>query len=249
MEISQTAIGLLYLYGTLLGAGAGLFYDFLRITRIFLGVHYSRSAIQQLQKIRLPILAPYHEHEENAALGVVIFLEDFFFCILSGIALTILFYECNDGKIRLPVFATFALGFFLYRATLGRLVMLLSEYAAFFLESAVRYLFYFLFYPFRTLGKLLYRLGKRLILKIQSDLWHHSRIRFYKSELRDLKQGKGLFPPSPKQKRGKTNEKRKKDPIQSFHGAQNFLSDPCSAFCRRVRNKRHEVQSASGRRT
>ena len=249
MEISQTAIGLLYLYGALLGAGAGLFYDFLRITRIFFGVHYSRSASEQLKKIKLPILPPYREHEENAALGVVVFLEDFFFCILCGVALAILFYECNDGKIRLPIIGVFAAGFFLYRTTLGRIVMLLSEFAAFLLESAARYLIYFLSYPFRALGKILYRLGKQLTMKTQSYLRHCLRVRFYRCELRKIEQGKGLFPGTPKQKRGKTDENRKKSPVQSFYGAQDFLGDSRPAFDRRIRNKRHEIQPASGRRT
>ena len=248
MEISQTAIGLLYLYGTLLGASLGLFYDLLRVTRIFLGVHYSRSVSGRLQTIKLPLLPPYREHEESQALGVVVLIEDLLFSILCGISLILLFYECNDGMIRFPVFFAFFAGFFLYRMTLGRLVMLVSEFAAFLIESAVRYVWYFLSYPFRMAGKFLCHLGKQFARKMRSDLLHRLRVRYDRSELRKLEQGYGMFPGPLKQKRGKTNENRKKDPVQPFHGVKDLSRDPRPAFDRRIRNKRHEVQPASGRR-
>ena len=253
MGISQTAIGLLYLYGALLGVGAGLFYDLLRVTRIFLGAHYSRSLSEKLRKIELPLLSPYREHEESPALGAVIFLEDLFFCVLSGVALSILYYEQNDGKIRPLVIAACALGFFLYRLTLGRLFLWFSEAAAFALDCIVRYLWYFLSYPFRAAWKLLRRIGTKLILKIQSHFRQFCRVRFSKKELQKAEAGRGLFPdldlPVVKKKRGKEDGIRKKATVQSVSFGQDLSGSPRCAVGRRFRNKRHEVQPLAGRRT
>ena len=59
MNLSQLAIALLYLYACLLGAGLGLLYDACRITRIFLGEHYSQRAVARLHALQLPLIGGY----------------------------------------------------------------------------------------------------------------------------------------------------------------------------------------------
>ncbi|MBQ7172821.1 MAG: spore cortex biosynthesis protein YabQ [Clostridia bacterium] len=247
MAISQTALGLLYLYSAILGFCAGFFYDLFRVTRIFFGAHYSRSAAEKLQKIRLPLLKPYREREESRAFGVVVFLQDFFFCIICGIALAILFYECNDGVIRLPVIFVFVAGFLFYRATVCRLFMALSEFAAFLLESAARYLWYFLSYPFRMLGKAIGRAGRIVISNFQSRARDLLRARFYKREKYRLNNGMGLFGESPaplKKERRKINGIRKKETIQPFSCNPDLSCGFGGAVGRDLRHKHHEIQPA-----
>ncbi len=153
MDISQSALAWLYFDALLLGIGLGALYDLFRLTRVFLGVHYSRRAARRLQEMRLPLLTPYKKHAESRALGVVVFFEDLFFCLAAGVALVLLFYEANNGKFRFPVLIAAAAGFLLYRGTLGRIVMLFSEVIAFLIETACRYLVFFLLFPFRTVGR------------------------------------------------------------------------------------------------
>lgn len=153
MEISQFALARLYLLSILLGVGLGVVYDALRITRVFFGVHYSRRATDRLKAIRLPFLQSKKEQKESPLLGTVIFFEDLFFGIFCGISTILLFYTANNGKFRgLALLCTLG-GFFLYRTTVGRVVMLFSEVIAFFTSAAVRYLFFFLFLPFRWIAK------------------------------------------------------------------------------------------------
>ena len=123
-------------------------YDLVRIPRILFGVRYSERGVARLHRIRLPLLGGYRRKREHGGLGILIFFEDLIFCLLAGVSLMILFYECNNGKIRYPAFLIAGAGFLLYRATLGRLVMLLSEWVAFFVGAAVRYLVYFATLPF-----------------------------------------------------------------------------------------------------
>ena len=220
MDISQSALAWLYLYALLLGMALGAFYDVFRITRVFLGVHYSRRAARRLQELRLPFLKPHQKHKESRALGFVIFLEDLVFCMLAGISLILLFYEANNGKFRFPVLLCAGAGFLLYRGTLGRFVMLFSEVIAFLIETAVRYLFFFLLFPFRVVSRWLQK-------RIRKAADHTVRLRrrnvrrHYTAAQsgRVLRDACGLIPEEvPKQtklKRGKHVVKRKENTIQS----------------------------------
>ena len=163
MEISQYALLLLHVYAGILGICLGLLYDGFRITRIFLGAHYSRRVAKRLQGLRLPFLKGKPPHAESRFLGLAIFLEDLLFCILSGVAFILLLYAQNNGRFRFLALVCTGLGFGLYRLTLGRLVMYASEWIAFGIGTAVRYLVFFLLYPIRALRRLLCRAAGALV--------------------------------------------------------------------------------------
>ena len=220
MNISQTALAWLYLYAWLLGLGLGAFYDLFRITRVFLGVHYSRRAASRLQSIRLPYLRPWRKREESRLLGIVVFLEDLLFCIIAGISLVLLFYEANDGKFRFLALLCAAAGFLTYRGTLGRLVMMFSEIIAFAIDAAIRYAAFFIALPFRMLYRLIRRRAALLARRVTFTQRKKKRRRFTASENgRTLTDACGLIPKGQtverKLKRGKQIVKRKEKAIQS----------------------------------
>ncbi|MBE6602306.1 MAG: hypothetical protein E7637_07385 [Ruminococcaceae bacterium] len=195
MAISQGSLAWLYACACLLGLALGAVYDLLRITRVFLGVRYSRRASRRLRAIRLPLLAPRTKRRESRALGVVVFFEDLFYCLFAGIAMILLFYECNNGKIRYPVFFLVAVGFLVYRYTLGRIVMLFSEAITFVLETAFRYFFFFIFYPFRFLYKQIKRAVAKCKDRAMRARKRRSRSRYTERELaRTQKNACGLIP-------------------------------------------------------
>jgi len=162
MTVSQSALAWLYLYATILGIGLGAFYDLFRITRVFLGMHYSRRAAKRLHEMQLPLLGQKRRRGESRALGIVIFLEDLLFCIVAGLLLVVLFYEVNSGRFRFPALLCAGAGFLLYRGTLGRIVMLFSEVIAFFIETGIRYLLFFTLYPIRWSVKRIKRSARGL---------------------------------------------------------------------------------------
>ena len=221
MDISQSSLALLYLYALIMGGALGALYDAFRITRVFLGVHYSRRAARRLQELRLPFLKPYKRRRESRALGVVIFFEDLIFCLLAGILLILLLYEANNGKFRFPVILCAGAGFLLYRGTLGRLVMLFSEVIAFLIETAVRYLLFFLLFPLRV--AILW--GKKQVKKMTDravQIQNKSMRRRYTvaQSSRALRDACGLVPKdAPKEtrlKRGKRFVKGRENTIQSY---------------------------------
>ena len=152
MTLSQTAIAALYFWGFVLGVGLGAIYDLLRITRVLLGVHYSRRTAERLRQISFPLLPPVKKRGESRARGIVVFREDLFFCLFAGAAFVLLFYGANNGKFRFPVLLLAGVGFLVYRATLGRLLMMFSEMIAFFIEILGRYAVFFVSYPIRKVS-------------------------------------------------------------------------------------------------
>lgn len=200
MEISQASLAWLYFCAFLLGAVLAIVYDLLRITRIFFGVRYSRRAFKGLQTVRLPFLKPYQKRAESRLLGVIIFFEDFFFCIFAAASMIILFYQLNNGNFRFPAAIAAGAGFLLYRGTLGRFVMLVSEFIAFFIEVTVRYILFFTTLPFRYFAALLIKLTKRFARKVDRVHQRSDRKHYTSGQLARLKKDAcGMIP----------NEKRK----------------------------------------
>ena len=219
MNLSQAELAWLYLYALLLGVALAAVYDLLRITRVFLGVRYSRRFAKRMRDVQLPFLRPRPKRAESRALGVVVFFEDLFFCMFAAVALILLFYQANNGKFRFPALLAVGAGFLLYRGTLGRLVMLFSEVIAFFIETGVRYLLFFMLFPIRTLfGFVKKRLG--LAAKRAQYTYRHSRRKHFTSDQieRVRRDACGMIPekamPKRTPKKGKYVAKRKKT-IQS----------------------------------
>jgi len=182
MEISQWGLSALYLYALILGFFFGAVYDGLRITRVFLGVRYSRRAAKRLERVRLPLLSPRKKSGESRLLGVIVFFEDLFFCLFAGVALILLFYAVNNGKIRVLAFVSCGAGFLAYRVTLGRVVMLFSQVIAFAVECVVRYALFFLSYPFVFAARKMRSAGKKACRAVAERKRIQKRRRFTERE-------------------------------------------------------------------
>ncbi|MBQ3639331.1 MAG: spore cortex biosynthesis protein YabQ [Clostridia bacterium] len=127
MELSQSDIAALYFTALILGVALGFFFDLLRLPRRLLVSDRSNSAPQTAAPLR-----------KRRAVRIVVFLEDFLFCILASVALILLFYEKNNGKVRPAVFLASIAGFAAYRATLGRLANRLIGTLSRLLRRAIR---------------------------------------------------------------------------------------------------------------
>ena len=251
MEISQGALALLYWYALLLGVGLGALYDVLRITRIFLGMHYSRRAVSRIRRVRLPLIGQPKRRRMRRSLGVVVFFEDLFFSLSAGISVILLFYLVNQGRVRPPVILAVGAGFLLYRVTLGRLVMTASELIAFVIGTAVRYLIFFVLYPFRVLIKWCKIQSMRLCACAVMAYRKRRRRRFTRLEYqRVASDACGLIPTRlPTQehiKRGKGIVKGNKKAVQSHPAGANSSRGTDRGVDRRIRKQRHEIQRASG---
>lgn len=201
MGASQAVLARLWLYAFLLGVGLGAVYDALRITRVFLGVSYTDKLKERLHNVQLPYLAPRPPRRTSRVLGAVMFFEDFFFAAGAGIAMILLFYQVNSGKIRIPAFFCAAIGFCLYCKTLGKLVMYLSEAIAFWIEVALRYVFFFITLPIRWGLKRILKLLRLLGGKYRARADERARRRATARAWRALEENAGgMIPPIKKRK-------------------------------------------------
>ena len=233
MRLSQSAIFALYAASFLLGIALGLLYDGLRITRIFLGESYSAEAALFWER-ELPWIGKVRKKRRKGALRALVFAEDFLFCLVAGVLQILLFYQLQNGNVRIPAILLALIGFFAYRATVGRPIMWCSERIAFCAACAVRYVLYVFLWPARTVRSLLRRLCSRAITAIRK----RKRISYTKRLLSDPSfEGLGD---------GRTKKRRehrvgKKKAIQSDTPATGVSDDTGHRFHRRVHRRRDAV--------
>lgn len=247
MGISQLVLGRLFLYATLLGGVLGGVYDLLRLTRMFLGIHYSRRTSRRLRQIRLPLLPVKKERGENRALGIVLFLEDLLFGLGSGIALILLFYELDNGKLRFPAILCCGAGFLIYRFTLGRPIMLAFEFVAYFLETAVRYAVFFVSCPFVWAARRIKRCIGRLCRGARERYERSRRVRYTACQQKRItSDGCGMLsqigdPEKNGIKKGKRYVREKKETVQSEPTHSRLSGSDRGRIHRGVRKQPDEV--------
>ena len=117
MELSQAGIAKLYLFALILGAALAFFFDMLRLPRRFAQQTIDFGKQKPTVSLR----------KRRVVAFVIVFLEDFLFCIVAAVSLILLFYEQNNGKVRPFAFFAAGIGFFLYRVTLQKPIRRLTE--------------------------------------------------------------------------------------------------------------------------
>ena len=115
-------------WGTVLGFVFGALYDMLRILRVARALRHADAPTYGARMSPCSLhryLEKKREKPKRPPLWelVLLFFEDFSFCILFGCAIAVLVFAMQDGVVRWYSFAACAFGFFGYRLTLGRLVM------------------------------------------------------------------------------------------------------------------------------
>ena len=197
MEVSMVRQSLILLYSLIIGCGLGMVYDIIRIHRVMLGVEYAHRTVRMLKTIRLPLIdarkRPPSPLRRKIRAGmrlcsdVIIFLQYIMFFVFAGVVVTVFIYHANYGQIRW--FALFGLmvGFFVYYNTLGRIVMLCSEFIAFFIRAMLSYVWYFIYVPAIYSARMIRRFfswiftliccGVRSILHRLSSLYWSKRLR------------------------------------------------------------------------
>ena len=214
MTVSQTQLALLYLYSILMGASLGLLYDGFRIARIFLGEHFSKVA-NRFEKVNLPLIGmPKKPRSRNRLRGIFIFVSDFVFCIIASVMLILLFYQMNHGKIRFMTFVFAGAGFYLYRFTLGKPVMACSETIAFVLQTAVRYVCFFVCFPFQWGAKKVFNLINSIVKKQTDRRMRRIRVRYTAHQMAHLESVASSVLLEEEKKKGVRYRGRKKEAIQ-----------------------------------
>lgn len=178
MEVSQGALLFMMLSGALLGTVLGVVYDVFRLIRRAVLEAGGGEVPSFVREWKFPFLGCPGDRKHGTALshGVTVFVTvfcDVLFGLIAGISVLLLLYDRNDGIFRLSAPAGVAVGFFLYRMTLGRLVGAVEDAILFFSGVLFRYLLLLVTLPFRllfrgcralyclTLAPLIFRLSEK----------------------------------------------------------------------------------------
>lgn len=182
-----------FLYAILTGIIGGLLYDSVRILRALLGIARYTRAGKRLYDCRLPLIgavqsAAGFEKHHGVRLALLA-VGDLCFAGFAGLAFSVFLYHAASGCFRWFYLLGSGIGFWIYYQTVGRLVMFSSEVLVFCIKAAVRYLFWFLFAPFRLLWWLLCRLGSLVRVHMYAPFAAAIRLRSRRRYTRHVRQG------------------------------------------------------------
>jgi len=191
-----------------------LLYDGFRIARIFLGEHFSGVA-SRFENVNLPLIgAPRKPRRRKRLRAVFIFIGDFLFCMIASVTLILLFYQMNHGKLRFMTFVLAGAGFYLYRFTVGKLIMLCSETIAFVLQTGVRYVCFFVLFPWKWTVRKLLNLIKVIIKKRSDRKMKRARVRYTAQQMAQLESVTSSVLLGEEKKKGVRYRGGKKEAIQ-----------------------------------
>ena len=185
MEISQLSFVLLAMYSVCFGVVLGVIYDIIRIQRVILGAEYGEDDKGKIdfRNIELPIInkkaySVKFDKISKRFLNIYFAIGDVVFVSMCGVAVVLVAYAYNSGRVRLVVYLGLLVGFLTYYFTVGRLVMRISHFISFALRSILVYLYEIIVAPLR--------LVRRSIKKRASDVDIKERRKYDKREKQKL---------------------------------------------------------------
>lgn len=209
MELSQIGIARLYLFALILGAALGFFFDLLRLPH--------RFAQQSLDfGKRKPAISL---RKRRVVAFVIVFLEDFLFCVVAAVSLILLFYEVNNGKVRPFAFFAAGIGFVVYRLTLAKPLRRLTERASRWIIRTMQSVLRTLLKPLRRVYRVVKgMIGKRLeTLRAKTDRQKRKRHTAKMFALVETTAA-GLLPNDCVLSMKKQISERRKDKRKKYHG-------------------------------
>ncbi len=144
-----------------LGVILGAVYDFFRVLRI------SRKDTDDLSGGIYDKIRPKKSISKPQKLlrltdNALTFIEDILFWMIVFASEAIYIYYINDGEPRIDCFILSAAGFMLYRISIGRIVVFLSQQIIFFARCLLFWSGYIIIYPVRVMQKLICRAAARI---------------------------------------------------------------------------------------
>ena len=138
MEISPAAQAEMLLVSAVVGAVAGVVFDLLRVFRTAAVDGYERPAYYERA---LPLVGVLNEGVlRRRAAGVLLALADIIFPVAWAAAMLCVFFVADDGIFRLSGLIAGALGFMLWRKTLGRPFRACGNIIVYAIRAAVAYI-------------------------------------------------------------------------------------------------------------
>jgi hypothetical protein len=155
MEVSPISLLQMLLAALAMGGELGALCDLYKGIWMFLGAydfsHHPNNPVCSKLKIGIK--------------QTVAFFGDVFFFLISAGMIVVLNYTYNDGKMRIYTGISLFLGYFIYRKSIGKLVIFGVEHLAFLMKRIFLFVFLLLFYPFRLFYSFFLKKLRKIIRK------------------------------------------------------------------------------------
>ncbi len=149
------------------GIFLSLLYDVFRVLRVSRGNRYSKGLSPEKIISKVCLLKLYNsfskrrsDKKRNQNIEyILVLLEDILYSLLLCMTVQILVFGGNFGIPRFFSFVGIMAGFILSRITFGKVIMLTSEYIAYFIGAFLYYLLYPFYFLFLKIKKVIYKLS------------------------------------------------------------------------------------------
>lgn len=191
MEFSPKLLAGLVVQAIILGGVLGFLYSLLRISRVLLGGRGQYPVSRKFEETEFPIIGKCllkrkKRRSARIFLMLIAFLEDVLFCVIVALGIVLLAYVGNNGRIRWFMPLGVLCGFVLFELTAGRIIAAFSELLAVVIRLFVRYLIFFVLFPFKAVSKRVAVLMNAAIQGIRARLHAVRDRKFHEEETRRL---------------------------------------------------------------
>lgn len=164
MEISQITLLRLLIYSFLFGAIVGVLYDANKVIRVLFGVRYTKKLYSKLYALKRPITKKGVNIGSGKGIcqSIVVNVGDFLCVIIAAIGAILLNYGYNSGRFRIFTLAAIALGFFIYRFSIGRAIIFFAEPVAFICKYLLLSICDILCFPLKKLYVQIRKIAKKI---------------------------------------------------------------------------------------
>ena len=192
MNIDMLLVFKSLLYAFLLGVFFGIVYDFLRLTRVMIGVSYAGddSRSDFIYKIKFPLIGYYKKNEnkiKTALVNTVIFIEDVIYFSFLGISFSVFVFYANEGKIRISLLISALIGFLVYFNTFGRLFVTFFEIIANFFKIFTKIFVFSIAFPIKVVYNIISSFLARVFGSVYAFFYCKIRVRKTEKLMRGYK--------------------------------------------------------------
>ena len=160
---------LVTVYAFFMGVFLGVLYDFIRLTRILLGIG-SYSSVARKFKVKTSFVTCADDrHTRSGKRGyisscILCFLGDILFGAVSAACYSVFLFHAIRGQVRWFFILASAVGFFLYYFTVSRFFLGIAETVVYAVKAVVFWILHMILTPFRLIfGWLIKVIGKAVV--------------------------------------------------------------------------------------
>ena len=146
MEISISNQLITVIYSIILGIILGAIYQIFDILGVLVERNYSYKFKEKMKDKKFtPIINPILKKESRKTLkNIVLAIIDFSYFIVITPVFVVFIYENNNGVVRWYIFLFSLIGFVIFKATVGKILKIITEYISFYLEVLSFYIIYYI---------------------------------------------------------------------------------------------------------